>query len=162
MIVLWLSELITEYGIGNGPSLIIYTNIISNLSKLFNNIKYHDISFVSYTIIGLLLSLTISGLILLQEGIRIIPLISSKQANKIRNSVTNNIETQKNYIPIRLNQSGIMPIILTTTFLTGLTNINFFNRLFSCNNIIISLILKIFYWIIYFVLILFFLDAMLG
>jgi preprotein translocase subunit SecY len=38
MIVLWLSELITDYGLGNGASLLIYTNIISNLPNLSKKI----------------------------------------------------------------------------------------------------------------------------
>jgi preprotein translocase subunit SecY len=38
MIVLWLSELITDYGLGNGASLLIYTNIISSLPNLVKNI----------------------------------------------------------------------------------------------------------------------------
>ena len=38
MIVLWLSELITDYGLGNGASLLIYTNIISNLPTLLKNL----------------------------------------------------------------------------------------------------------------------------
>ena len=38
MIVLWLSELITDYGLGNGASLLIYTNIISSLPNLLNKI----------------------------------------------------------------------------------------------------------------------------
>ena len=38
MIVLWLSELITDYGLGNGTSMLIYTNIISNLPSLFNKV----------------------------------------------------------------------------------------------------------------------------
>jgi preprotein translocase subunit SecY len=37
MIVLWLSEIITDYGLGNGASLLIYTNIISNLPNLVKN-----------------------------------------------------------------------------------------------------------------------------
>ena len=38
MIVLWLSEIITDYGLGNGASLLIYTNIISNLPNLIKKI----------------------------------------------------------------------------------------------------------------------------
>ena len=38
MIVLWLSEIITEYGLGNGASLLIYTNIVSNLPNLGKNL----------------------------------------------------------------------------------------------------------------------------
>ena len=39
MIVLWLSEIITEYGLGNGPSLLIYTNIVSNLPNVAKNCR---------------------------------------------------------------------------------------------------------------------------
>jgi preprotein translocase subunit SecY len=51
---------------------------------------------------------------LLQEGVRIIPLISSKQLTQssLQDSVTSN-----NYIPLRFNQAGVMPIILTTAIL---------------------------------------------
>jgi preprotein translocase subunit SecY len=52
--------------------------------------------------------------VFLQEGVRIIPLISSKQLNQssLQDSVTSN-----NYIPLRFNQAGVMPIILTTAIL---------------------------------------------
>jgi preprotein translocase subunit SecY len=48
-----------------------------------------------------------------KKGIRIIPLISSKQLNQssLQDSITSN-----NYIPLRFNQAGVMPIILTTAF----------------------------------------------
>jgi preprotein translocase subunit SecY len=50
---------------------------------------------------------------LLQEGVRIIPLISSKQLTQssLQDSVTSN-----NYIPLRFNQAGVMPIILPLQF----------------------------------------------
>ena len=40
MIVLWLSEIITEYGLGNGASLLIYTNIVSNLPNFSKKIYF--------------------------------------------------------------------------------------------------------------------------
>jgi len=114
MIVLWLSEFITEYGLGNGPSLIIFTNILSNLPKLFINIRSQNVSTLYWLNLSILLSLTICSLILLQEGSRIIPLISAKQLNQNFKSST---KISENYIPLKLNQVGIMPIVLTSTIL---------------------------------------------
>jgi preprotein translocase subunit SecY len=58
MIVLWLSEIITEYGLGNGASLLIYTNIVSNLPNFGKNLFItagNDISVVSWVLISILL-----------------------------------------------------------------------------------------------------------
>ena len=85
MIVLWLSELITDYGLGNGASLLIYTNIISNLPNLTKTIFAGNIeSFNIFSEIGVILLIFTSlyGIVFLQEGVRIIPLISSKQLNQ--------------------------------------------------------------------------------
>ena len=82
MIVLWLSELITEYGLGNGTSLLIYTNIVSslpNLEKRLVDENSASLNFGACLTIGVLFFIAIFGIVLLQEGIRIIPLISSKQ-----------------------------------------------------------------------------------
>jgi preprotein translocase subunit SecY len=117
MIVLWLSELITDYGLGNGASLLIYTNIISNLPNLSKKIFLENSqNFTLSSEIGIVLLIFISlyGIVFLQEGVRIISLISSKQLNQssLQDSVTSN-----NYIPLRFNQAGVMPIILATAIL---------------------------------------------
>merc|ERR1711976_1059548 len=115
MIVLWLSELITDYGLGNGASILIYTNIISNLPNLLNKlIVENNNNFASSTIISIIVLVLASlyGIVLLQQGIRKIPLISSKQLNQF--STQNSIN---NYLPLRFNQAGVMPIILTTAIL---------------------------------------------
>jgi preprotein translocase subunit SecY len=117
MIVLWLSELITDYGLGNGASLLIYTNIISNLPNLTKTVFLENranLTLFSELGIALLIFGSLYGIVFLQEGVRIIPLISSKQLNQssLQDSVTSN-----NYIPLRFNQAGVMPIILTTTIL---------------------------------------------
>jgi preprotein translocase subunit SecY len=117
MIVLWLSELITDYGLGNGASLLIYTNIISNLPNLAKTIFLENnanLNLFSELGIGLLIFGSLYGIVFLQEGVRIIPLISSKQLNQT--SLTDTV-TNSNYIPLRFNQAGVMPIILTTTIL---------------------------------------------
>lgn len=157
MIILWLSELITDYGLGNGASVLIYTNIISSLPNLINRLVFDEqtknFTFVSGIGITLLLFAALYGIVFLQEGLRIVPLISSKQLNQ---SESQNYVISENYIPLRFNQAGVMPIILTTAILVVpnyLINLEFFPKL----NLPIDLeSLSFFYWVGYFLLILLF------
>ena len=157
MIVLWLSELITEYGLGNGASLLVYTNIIVSLpnfgKKLFQeNINNFNIS--SSIIVTLLLFIAIYGIVLLQEGVRIVPLISSKQLTQVTPVVSE--LTKNNYIPLRFNQSGVMPIILTTAILIIPNYINTLG-LFPIPTLpVLGQSSQIIYWIMYFSLIIIF------
>ena len=156
MIVLWLSELITDYGLGNGASLLIYTNIISSLPNLFNKVIVENSE--NFTIssglgISLLIFASLYGIVFLQEGIRIIPLISSKQLNQ---SSLQDSGTSNNYIPLRFNQAGVMPIILTTAILVVPNYINNLGLLPTLNLPINFESFKFVYWISYFTLILVF------
>jgi len=86
MIVLWLSELAKEYGLGNGDLLLIYTNIISSLPNLGKKLiteNSENLNVSSWLIIGLLFFIAIYGIVILQEGARIVPLISSKQLSQL-------------------------------------------------------------------------------
>ncbi len=157
MIVLWLSELITEYGLGNGASLLIYTNIISslpNLGKKLISENTGNLTIISGLGIALLFFIAISGIITLQESARIVPLISSKQLGQTQPFISK--VKSNNYIPLRFNQAGVMPIILTTAILVlpnYITNLGVFPLL------TIPIFLKsskIIYWICYFILILIF------
>ena len=149
MIVLWLSELITDYGLGNGASILIYTNIISNLPNLLNKLIIENSNnFVITTFISIILLIFASlyGIVLLQQGIRKIPLISSKQLNQF--SIENSID---NYLPLRFNQAGVMPIILTTAILVipnYIVNLGIFQWLSFLESF------KFLYWLGYFGLIL--------
>ena len=160
MIVLWLSEIITEYGLGNGASLLIYTNIVSNLPNLAKNLFVEtdiNISIISWIFIISIFFIAISGIVLLQEGTRIIPLISSRQLNQpARRSVTTLAEIKNNYIPLRFNQAGVMPIILTTAVLVVPNYINNLGLLPVLTLPVFIKSSKIIYWIIYFTLILLF------
>jgi len=157
MIVLWLSELVTEYGLGNGASLLIYTNIISslpNLGKKLISENAENLTFGSEVGIVILFFIAISGIITLQESARIVPLLSSKQLGQSQPMFLKG--TSNNYIPLRFNQAGVMPIILTTAILVlpnYITNLGVFPLL------TIPIFLKsskIIYWVSYFVLILVF------
>ena len=160
MIVLWLSEIITEYGLGNGASLLIYTNIVSNLPTFAKNLfltTENQISIFSWIIIISLFFIVIAGIVLLQEGMRIIPLISSRQLNQpVRRSVSPLAEIKNNYIPLRFNQAGVMPIILTTAVLVVP---NYISNLGLLPIVTLPLFIKsskMIYWILYFILILLF------
>jgi preprotein translocase subunit SecY len=149
MIVLWLSELITDYGLGNGASLLIYTNIISNLPNLFKKLiveNSENFTVLSVVGISLLIFTSLYGIVFLQQGIRKIPLISSKQLNQ-----SSLQDAVNNYLPLRFNQAGVMPIILTTAILVipnYIVNLGIFQWL----NFLTSF--KLLYWIGYFALIL--------
>jgi preprotein translocase subunit SecY len=157
MIVLWLSELITEYGLGNGPSLLIYTNIVSSLPNLGKKLISENISnlnFFSALFIILLFVGAIYGIVLLQEGARIIPLISSRQLSQT-NTTFSEIP-KNNYIPLRFNQAGVMPIILTTAILVIPNYVSNLGLLPIITLPVLMKSSKIFYWISYFILILLF------
>ena len=119
MIILWLSDLITEEGIGNGSSIVITLNILSVLPNTIQTLVQ------SGNILSILLSLSsftilIIGIIYVQEAVRIIPLISAKQLFAQQNQ-TGNQTMRTSYLPLKINQGGVMPIIFSSTFLTFLT-----------------------------------------
>ncbi|HIK21210.1 MAG TPA: preprotein translocase subunit SecY [Synechococcus sp. M44_DOE_062] len=110
LFVMWLGEMITEKGVGSGPSLLIFVNIVATLPRALGQ----TISLAradSSTIGGILLLTaiflaTIVGIVFVQEGSRKIPIVYAKRqvGNKL-------FREQKSYLPLRLNQGGVMPII---------------------------------------------------
>jgi preprotein translocase subunit SecY len=153
MIVLWLSEIITDYGLGNGASLLIYINIISNLPNLSKTIISENLTIFSELSFIVLIFGSLYGIVFLQEGVRSIPLISSKQLTQGsgQDSFTSN-----NYLPLRFNQAGVMPIILTTAILVVP---NYINSLGLLPKVDVPVNLEVFlfiYWIGYFGFILLF------
>jgi len=155
MIVLWLSEVITDYGLGNGTSLLVYTNIVSNLPNLISKIATDNtentvvLSAMSMFGLGILILGALYAIVLLQNSTLNINLISSKRLS--RASAQYDGKDSISYLPLRFNQAGVMPIILTTSFLVlpnYLINLGIFQSLNFLTNF------KWIYWIGYFVLIL--------
>lgn len=151
MIVLWLSDLITEDGIGNGSSFIIAINILSTLPNTILTILSEKtvvsglISFLSFTLL-------IIGVIYIQEAIKVIPLISAKELFNLQNK-KNIRNSRSSYLPLRINQGGVMPIIFASTFLTFLTIlINYVCQIFSVKFDNMELT-NLFYGVINFILI---------
>ena len=152
MIVFWCSDLITEYGLGNGISILIYINIVSNLPNLTQNLFFGTDG--NFQILPtLIIFISLYGIVFLQEGIRIIPLISSKQLNQ---TTFQNVSDTNSYLPLRFNQAGVMPIILTTSILVVPNYLNNLGLLPKIDLLTDFESFQFFYWILYFVLILIF------
>lgn len=117
MFVMWVSELITERGIGNGASLLIFVNIVAVLPKtLGNTIEYAQTggreAIAQVVILLLVFLVMIVGIVFIQEGTRRIPIISA------RRQVGRRVYRERtNYLPLRLNQGGVMPIIFASAVL---------------------------------------------
>ncbi|HIK56624.1 MAG TPA: preprotein translocase subunit SecY [Synechococcales cyanobacterium M55_K2018_004] len=117
MFVMWVGELITERGIGNGASLLIFISIVSTLPRSIGQTidlaQSGDRSLVGGVIILLLVFLAmIVGIVFVQEGTRRIPIISA------RRQVGRRLYLEKSsYLPLRLNQGGVMPIIFASAVL---------------------------------------------
>ena len=117
MFVMWISELITEKGIGNGASLLIFVNIVAVLPRtLGTTIEFAQSggrAEIAQVIVLLLVFLAmIVGIVFIQEGTRRIPIISA------RRQVGRRVYRERsNYLPLRLNQGGVMPIIFASSVL---------------------------------------------
>ncbi len=117
MFVMWVSELITERGVGNGASLLIFINIVAvlprSLGQTIEVVETGNRNEVGGVIILLLVFLvTIVGIVFVQEGTRRIPIVSA------RRQVGRRLYRERtNYLPLRLNQGGVMPIIFASAVL---------------------------------------------
>ena len=118
MFVMWASELITERGIGNGASLLIFVNIVASLPKSIGD----TIDFVQVNgpekvrnvfLLFLVFLATIVGIVFVQEGMRRIPIISARR--QVGRRV---LAEQRSYLPLRLNSGGVMPIIFAAAILS--------------------------------------------
>ena len=156
MIILFLSDLITEYGIGNGSSIILALNIISTLPNTLNVIIKSETPFSMLKIIFSFLILIV-GIIYLQEGIKVIPLITSKQL-LIKNRKKFKKVYLQSFLPLKINQVGIMPIIFSSTLLGFVFNIGNFvvSKIPLISYLIVPEFFKFFYIIINFLLIVIF------
>lgn len=117
MFVMWVGELITERGIGNGASLLIFVNIVSSLPRSVGQTlelaQSGDRNVVGGVVMLLVVFLVmIVGIVFVQEGSRRIPIISARRQVGRRTYMERN-----SYLPLRLNQGGVMPIIFASAVL---------------------------------------------
>ncbi len=108
MFVMWLGDMISEYGVGNGTSLLIFAGIVGRLPvtlgrtfQLANSGQLTQI--LAITIV---LLLVVAGVVFMTEAVRQIPI---QYARRIQGNKS--VGGQTSYLPLRLNQAGVIPII---------------------------------------------------
>jgi len=112
-LIMWLGELINIHGIGNGISLIIFANIVSRMPGQF--ISLFRLRGTNYFFLALFAVLSIGiimAIIMIQQGERKIPVQYAKRV--VGRKVFGG---QSTYLPLKVNQSGVMPIILAVALL---------------------------------------------
>lgn len=108
MILMWLGELITEYGIGNGISVIIAAGIISRLPLALAQMQAlitaeNALTFIAF---GLAALGVIVAIVAVNEGERRIPIHYAKRVQ-----AGGKLSDASSYLPLKVNQAGVMPII---------------------------------------------------
>jgi preprotein translocase subunit SecY len=114
MLLMWLGELITEFGLGNGTSLIIFAGIVARIPQgISGSLAAYDPSQLPIFIgIFALALLVIYGVVVVTEAERPIPVTYAKQVRGMK--VYGGVST---YLPLRLNQAGVVPIIFALSIL---------------------------------------------
>nr|YP_009459241.1 preprotein translocase subunit secY [Chrysochromulina parva]AHY04337.2 preprotein translocase subunit secY [Chrysochromulina tobinii]AUS84364.1 preprotein translocase subunit secY [Chrysochromulina parva] len=165
MLSMWFAELITNENLGNGSSMIIFINIIGGLPASIseftknlgnpngqNNLLIIGSIFLAYITI-------VCIIVLVQDSYKKINIVSARQLNF--NSLgqgSQNLELKNSYIPIKLNQGGIMPLVFSTTVATlvfyplqlGIT------KIFSVSGLTLTNILTLVSFVLNIVLVVFF------
>ena len=113
VLIMWLGEVITQRGIGNGMSLIIFTNIISGLpASLTATISSSNTGFVMAIVTVLVICAVIPFIVYIERGQRRIPVQYAKRmvGRKMMGG-------QTTYLPIKVNTAGVVPIIFASAIL---------------------------------------------
>jgi preprotein translocase subunit SecY len=109
--IMWLGELVTQRGIGNGMSILIFTSVISTLPAEGTALLRSSSPGVFYFILGLAL-LTIVAVVFMEQGQRRIPVQYAKRV--VGRKMYGGGST---YIPLKVNQAGVIPIIFASSVL---------------------------------------------
>ena len=110
-LLMWFGELITQRGIGNGMSLLIFISIISQIPSQLAILNANSQTYQFVVIIGVMVLLTV-GIIYIEQGQRRIPVQFSKRVRgrKVMGG-------QSTYIPLKVNMAGVIPVIFATSIM---------------------------------------------
>ena len=114
MFLMLIGELISEFGIGNGISLIIFAGIVANIPTQVSQfaVSFDTASLPLYLLFLAVGLLIVAGVVIVTEAERPIPVIYAKQVRG--EAVSNGTQT---YLPLRVNQAGVIPIIFALSIL---------------------------------------------
>ncbi len=112
-ILVWFGELISEYGLGNGVSLLIFAGIVGRIPIVFGRtitVVNQELLF-NIIIFAVLAVLVIASIVFINEAVRRIPVYYAKRIRGNRM-----YQGASNYLPLKLNQAGVIPIIFAVSF----------------------------------------------
>lgn len=114
MLVTWIGELITEFGVGNGVSLLIFAGIVSSVPSVLNQLvqAYIPSELFNYVIYAIVVLVVIVAVVLVNEAERRVTITYAKQVRGM--STYGGADT---YVPMKVNQAGVMPIIFALSIL---------------------------------------------
>lgn len=114
--VMWLGEELSDHGIGNGISLLIFAGIVARIPEAiiqtWNMVRLGELHIVALLLGLVLMVVVVAGCIMLQEGQRRLPVQYAKRVvgNKVYGG-------QSTFIPLKVNQAGVIPIIFASSLL---------------------------------------------
>jgi len=114
LLIMWIGELITEFGVGNGVSIIIFAGIVASIPPALAQFLFaFDVSqlpaYLGFAAAAVLIT---AGVVFITESERPIPVTYARRVRGMK--VLGGIST---YLPIRVNQAGVLPIIFALSFL---------------------------------------------
>ncbi len=114
MFLVWIGELINEYKLGNGVSLIIFAGIVSQIPAVLRQIivAYDPSTLPTYAAFVVLSLIVIAGVVFISEGERKIPVSYAKRVRGTK--LYGGVST---YLPLKVNQAGVIPIIFAVSLL---------------------------------------------
>jgi len=116
MFAVWLGERITDKGIGNGVSLLITVGILSRLPNAFlTEVAVNESTPLKIVLEVIVFLLIVLGTILIVQGVRKVPLNTAKRVVGAR---AVDEQGARNYLPLKVNASGVMPIIFAQAIMT--------------------------------------------
>ena len=113
MLIMWMGELITQRGIGNGMSLIIFANIMAGLPQsIYSSVENGSNGIVMTAIVCVVILIVIPLIVYIERGQRRIPVQYAKRVVGRRM-----MGGQSTYLPIKVNTAGVIPIIFASALL---------------------------------------------
>ncbi|MCO4337901.1 preprotein translocase subunit SecY [Staphylococcus agnetis] len=116
--LMWLGEQITQYGVGNGISIIIFAGILSTLPSALMQfyqqefVGQDDVTLAWLKVIGLIVGMILLtvGAVFVLQAIRKIPILYAKKQSNMR------LGSQATYLPLKVNSAGVIPVIFAMAF----------------------------------------------
>ncbi len=111
LLVMWIGELITEFGVGNGASLIIMAGIVAHIPAALHQLMVIDAGEFWQTLmtLSLIWAVTVMVVVFIHKGARRVPI---QYARLSRGNVA--YGGQRHYLPLKVNMAGVMPIVFAS------------------------------------------------